>query len=454
MATHLSNEKYKTIFKQLTKAYYDGTFDETVRELLQFSEFDKMETMKLISVLCGVDVNIDDENFIPNLKKAITNYKVKENVVNKIFQCNDCEKSHHEKTKCQSVCPFDAIVEEPLKKDMFIDNHLCIHCGMCVEVCDSGAIRDKIEFLPLLDLLQNNTKVIAIVAPAIAGQFGDSVTLDQLRAAFIKAGFFDMMEVAFAADMLTIKEAVEFDHHVKAKGDLLITSCCCPMWVSMLKKVYHDLVQHVSPSVSPMIAMGKILKQLNPDVKVVFIGPCVAKKAEAKDKDLVGIIDFVLTFEEIGTIFEILNIIPQELTGVPSLEYASRGGRLYATTGGVSTAVSEAVEELFPDKIHLMKTVQANGVPACKELLNKVQRGEVTASFMEGMGCVGGCVGGPKTIISTDAGRKAVTQVAMDSSIKVSTNSDIMMEVLKRIGIESLEDFKHPEKIEILERNF
>ena len=106
--------------------------------------------------------------------------------------------------------------------------------------------------------------------------------LDNLRTAFKKIGFTDMVEVAFFADMLTLKEAIEFDEHVKTKEDLMITSCCCPMWVGMVKKVYHNLVKHVSPSISPMIAAGRILKELNPNCKVVFIGPCIAKKAKLK----------------------------------------------------------------------------------------------------------------------------------------------------------------------------
>ena len=136
--------------------------------------------------------------------------------------------------------------------------------------------------MPIIDLLKNNKTVIAAVAPAIAGQFGKDVTLDQLREAFIRIGFADMVEVAFTADMLTIKEAVEFDHHINSTEDIMITSCCCPMWVGMLKKVYSQLVKDVSPSVSPMIAAGRVLKKLNPEVKVVFIGPCIAKKAEAE----------------------------------------------------------------------------------------------------------------------------------------------------------------------------
>ena len=317
-----------------------------------------------------------------------------------------------------------------------------------------GHFLDRIELLPIIDLIKNNETVIAAVAPAIAGQFGENVSLDMLREAFIKIGFSDMIEVAFAADMLSIKEAVEFNHHVEKTGDILITSCCCPMWVAMLRKCYKDLVKDVSPSVSPMIAAGRVIKKLNKDAKVVFIGPCIAKKAEAREKDLVGAIDYVLTFEELKGIFEALKIDPSSMKGVPSIEYTSRGGRLYARTGGVSEAINDVVKELYPDKAKIFKAVQANGVKECKELLNKVQSGELKANFIEGMGCVGGCVGGPKRIVDPSIGKKHVDEVAYNSPIKVATHSHTMDEVLLRLGINSLKSFEDKEKISIFEREF
>jgi ferredoxin hydrogenase len=263
-----------------------------------------------------------------------------------------------------------------------------------------------------------------------------------------------MVEVAFAADMLTIKEAVEFDKHVNKEGDFLITSCCCPMWVGMLKRVYDNLVKDVSPSVSPMIAAGRMIKTLNPDAKVVFVGPCIAKKAEAREKDIDSAIDYVLTFEELKGIFDVLDIDPIKLHGIPSIEYASRGGRLYARTGGVSIAVSEAIEELFPEKHSIFKAAQANGVKECKAILEKAQAGEIDANFIEGMGCIGGCVGGPKALIPREYGKEVVDRVAYDSPIKVSTHSDIMNEVLSDLGINSLKDFQDEHKISIFERSF
>ncbi|MEQ8197336.1 MAG: [Fe-Fe] hydrogenase large subunit C-terminal domain-containing protein [Clostridiaceae bacterium] len=448
-------KNYEPLFKKLVKSYYDGTFDDTINEILNTPDLNKEEAMSVISTLCGVAVK-QDENYIYNLKKAITELKIKENIIEKVSACSgDCRKSPDEKSKCQHACAFNAILNDPLTGTTFIDETLCTECGMCVEACDNGKLLDRVEFMPVMELLKNNQKVIAAVAPAISGQWGPDVSMDQLRAAFIKAGFTDMVEVAFAADMLTIKEAIEFDKHVHKQEDLLITSCCCPMWVGMLKRVYHDLVKELSPSVSPMIATGRVIKKLNPEVKVVFVGPCIAKKAEGKESDITDAVDYVLTFQEVKDIFETLEIDPKELQGIPSLEYASRGGRLYGRTGGVSTAVSETIEELFPEKHKLFKSAQASGVKECKEILAKAQKGELEGvNFIEGMGCAGGCVGGPKAIVSRESAKDAVDKFAYNSPIKIPTHSPVLDEVFKKINIESLDDFKDEHKIEIFERTF
>ncbi|MPQ43252.1 [Fe-Fe] hydrogenase large subunit C-terminal domain-containing protein [Clostridium tarantellae] len=444
-------KKYEQLFKDLISSYYNGNFDEQIENIIKSNFSNKEEAINILSSLCGVDI-LNDNNYIYNLKKAITTHEVRKNIVKKVGNC--IEPCSNTGCKCLSLCPFDAILINPLDNSKYINDTLCENCGLCVEQCESGNFIDSIEFMPVLDLIKNNKKVVAAVAPAISGQFGENVTLDMLREAFVKIGFSDMIEVAFAADMLTIKEAIEFDHHVHKKGDILITSCCCPMWVGMLKKVFSELVKDVSPSISPMIAAGRILKKLSPDTKVVFIGPCIAKKAEAKDKDLIGAIDYVLTFQELKSIFDAFNIAPETLKGIPSIEYASRGGRLYARTGGVSEAISDVVKELFPEKHKIFKAIQADGVVGCKEVLSKALNGELDANFIEGMGCVGGCVGGPKRLINKEDGCKAVENEAYNSPIKVPTHSFILDEILAKLGINSLEDFKDSEKIKILERNF
>ncbi len=448
------HSKYNDLFNTLVKSYYKGTFDETLSNIMVCHKISPQETFKIITSLCGVSLEFDN-NYLYNLKKAITNYEVNKRLIEKLDSCGlNCKNDSNGKYKCQLSCPFDAIMYDKNNKSTYINYDLCVGCGLCIDSCKEGKILDKIDFIPIADLIKNNETVIAAVAPAIIGQFGENVSLDQLRAALIKAGFSDMIEVAFTADMLTIKEAVEFNNHVNGPDDLMITSCCCPMWVGMLKKVYKELVPDLSPSVSPMIAAGRIIKKLNPDAKVVFIGPCIAKKAEAKDSDIAGDIDFVLTFEELDSIFKALEIDPSKLKGIPTRDYASRGGRLYARTGGVSIAVGEAVEELYPEKAPLFKAIKAEGVRECKDILNKALNGEIEANFIEGMGCVGGCVGGPKALIPKEQGKVYVDNLAFDSPIKVATHSSTMDNVLNKIGITSLKDFEDEKKTEIFHRKF
>lgn len=448
-------DKYTELFKSLVDSYYSDTFDSFVYHVLSDDSVNKEELAKVISSLCGTNIKFTTiDEFTDALKKAIKNYNPDIKLVEKIKDCSTKCTNDGEETACQKSCPFDAILLDKQKQNTYIDADLCTDCGKCVEVCPSDSLLDKTEFLPILELMKNNKTVIAAVAPAIAGQFGENVTLDKLRAAFKKIGFSDMVEVAFFADMLTLKEAVEFDEHVNSKDDLLITSCCCPIWVGMVKRAYKDLVKYVSPSVSPMIASGRVIKELNPDCKVVFVGPCIAKKAEIKQKDLLGAIDFVLTFQELKDIFDTLNVYPEELTPEPTKSYASREGRLYARAGGVSTAVNEAVAQLFPNKKNLFKSLHVDGVKDCKAILEKAQNGEMKANFLEGMGCVGGCVGGPKAIIPIDKGTFHANRTAENSEIKISLNSSCMKDILAKIGINSEEDFKDHHKVQIFEREF
>ncbi|MBE5960338.1 MAG: iron hydrogenase [Lachnospiraceae bacterium] len=437
-------DKYQDLYRRLVNAYYNRNFEEVFEHMLKTEFENKEEAREILSALCGVenDVNKDDYIFTQVIIDSITKGRVREKIVQKVHKCTeDCEQSDG-KSKCQSVCPFDAIIRAEDGVDKTIDPMLCMSCGRCVTACDRGNYLETPQFLPLANLLDEDEKVVAIVAPAIAGQFGENISLDQLREAFIKVGFSDMVEVAMAADILSFKEALEFNEHVKEKGDVMITSCCCPMWVSMLRKVYHQFIKDVSPSVSPMIAMGRVLKALNPDVKIVFISPCVAKKAEAKEPDLVGTIDFVVTFQEMKMIFDLLHIEPAKLKGVPSVDYAATGGRLYARTGGVSEAVFDVVDELFPESRKLFTSMSVDGVPDCKRTLNELTEGKIRASFIEGMGCKGGCVGGPKTNVDEEKGKEAVNRVAYESAIKNPLNSEILNDLLHKIGVEDIYDLK------------
>lgn len=444
------NRNYSEYFKDLILAYKNGVFETKINELLENENEDKEKLCRQLSSLCGVDLGYS-EDFAEKLKEGIKKYTGKEKIVIKIN--STCESCAQGEGACEASCPFDAILMNEENTGRYIDVERCTDCGKCVDACKSGNIVDKVQFLPLFELINSDKPVIAAVAPAIANQF-NGANLNKMRTAFKNIGFTDMVEVAFFADMLTLKEAVEFDAMVKNEDDFMITSCCCPMWVAMIKKVYGDLIKHVSPSVSPMIAAGRVMKKLNPDVKVVFVGPCIAKKSEAKEPDLLGDIDFVLTFQEVQEIFDALDVDPSKLSETPTIEYASRGGRLYARTGGVSIAIKEAVELLFPNKYENLTEVQGNGVKECKALLNKVISGEIQGNFIEGMGCVGGCVGGPKAILKMEEGTKMVNECAENAEFKVATQSEKMQEILKDLDIKVLKDFLNHDKTNIFHRSF
>ena len=286
-------------------------------------------------------------------------------------------------------------------------------------------------------------KAYILLAPAFLGQYHD-VKTGQIRNAFRKMGFDGLVEVALFADILTLKEALEFDRNIQSESDYMLTSCCCPMWVAMIKKSFRHLMPHVPPSVSPMIAAGRTVKKLYPDALTVFLGPCMAKKTEAKDPDLVGAIDHVLTFQECKDIFDRLGIQPQDQSDKKRV-YSSEAGRIYAYAGGVSQAVQMTLDRLNPERAIKVRSRHANGVAECKQMLNDLMEGEVKANFFEGMGCAGGCVGGPKKLIPQEEAKEHVKAYGKRSPYRTPLDNPYVLELLTRLGFYTLEGLLYDE---------
>jgi len=192
---------------------------------------------------------------------------------------------------------------------------------------------------------------------------------------------------------------------------------------------------------------------LHPGAKVVFIGPCIAKKAEAKEEDIKDAVDAVLTFEEVKQIFEAVGIKPEEMEEDPS-EHSSTAGRIYARTGGVSKAISDTLDRLRPDREIKIRAVQADGVKDCRKILNEVLEGKMEANFLEGMGCPGGCVGGPKVLIDPGEGRKFVDEYGKEALSLTPVDNKYVMELLKQLGIEDVHDFLDSDKAAMFIRSF
>jgi len=347
----------------------------------------------------------------------------------------DCAKEQLE--KCRARCYFDALFVQDGSVE--VDPARCVGCGDCVRACDKEKLTESRDILPALDALRNaDAPVYAMIAPAFINQYSEAVTPGKLRTAFKRIGFAGMVEVALFADMLTLKEALEFDRNIQTEKDFQLTSCCCPMWIGMIRKVYAQLIPHVPAAVSPMVACGRSIKRIHPGAVTVFIGPCVAKKAEAREADICDSTDFVLTFQEIQDVFDYAGIRPAELEE-DDRDHSSKAGRIYAGTGGVSEAVRSTVARINPNKPITVKTRHADGVPACKQMLNDILAGEGGANFFEGMGCVGGCVGGPKALIPRGEGRKNVVRYGAEASYETPIDNPYVIALLHQLGLDTIE---------------
>lgn len=306
--------------------------------------------------------------------------------------------------QCAKVCPFAAIVNRKRPCQIAckvkaisinddnaaaIDNNKCIQCGACVYQCPFGAISDKSYILNVIDIIkksQNNEKykVYAVVAPSISSQF-TYAKLGQVITGLKKLGFYTVVEAALGADMVAMQEAKELSEKE------FLTSSCCPAFVQYIKSAFPALVPYVSHNLSPMAMLAKYIKETSENAKVVFIGPCTAKKAEAQLDSVKPYVDAVLTFEELQALFDSKDV---DITTLDEdvLDNASYFGRIFARSGGLSDAVKQALTEQKID--FTVKPAVCDGIEACKVALLKKSKNVLDANFIEGMACVGGCIGG------------------------------------------------------------
>ena len=313
----------------------------------------------------------------------------------KCKECGGCAKVcpysaiHNYKRPCETACKVKAISMGE-DKQACINNDKCISCGACVYQCPFGAITDKSFILKVIDILKNSGtgdgyKVYAIVAPSISSQF-TYAKLGQVVTGLRELGFHTVIEAALGADMVAQAESRE----LAEKG--FLTSSCCPAFVDYIHKNFPDLVPFVSHNLSPMAAIAKYLKAKEPNCKTVFIGPCTAKKMEVQKDTVSPYIDTAMTFEELQALFDSrdLDITTME-EGV--LDNASYFGRIFARCGGLSDAVAEGLKEQGLDDF-LLKPCACDGIEQCKIALLQKSKGKLDANFIEGMACVGGCIGG------------------------------------------------------------
>lgn len=349
--------------------------------------------------------------------------------------------------KCSEVCPYGAIlnftrpcvrackikaISMSENKAAYIDNNKCISCGACVYQCPFGAISDKSYILEVIDYIKESAKnqdmnLYAVVAPSIASQFTYAKT-GQVVSGIKELGFNKVVEAALGADMVAYSEGKE----LVEKGKL--TSSCCPAFVTYIRKAFPSLTDYISSNLSPMATIAKYIKEYDPKAKVVFIGPCTAKKAEIRTPEVRQYVDSAITFEELQALFDARDIEITELGETP-LDDASYYGRIFARCGGLADAVAQSLKEQELDENFTLNGLSCDGIEECRAALLRLNKGVLPNNFIEGMACTGGCVGGAgclthavkNKVITDNYGKEAAAQ-SIAEAIKPLEDGKILSE--------------------------
>ncbi|MDC7223592.1 MAG: 4Fe-4S dicluster domain-containing protein [Spirochaetales bacterium] len=349
--------------------------------------------------------------------------------------------------KCTRVCPYKAIIKHKRPCEVAcgvdaigsdehdraqIDYEKCVSCGMCMTACPFGAIADKSQIYQLIQAMKRGDEVIAVVAPSFLGQFGKKVGFNDFKKGLMEFGFADVVEVSIGADICAIEEAHDFLAKVPGELDFMATSCC-PSWSSMAKKMFPEHKDNISMALTPMVFSARLVRENHKEAKIVFIGPCSAKKLEASRKSVKSEVDFVITFEELSGMLAAKEI---EMVGTDTSlnNEASASGRGFAVTGGVAKAVTDLIEKMDPER--KVQTFSANGLAECVTMCREAEKGKYDGYLLEGMGCPGGCVAGAGCIAKPNQAGAQVKLAVRNSELKLSDES------------------KYGEKLYLLQRGF
>ena len=286
------------------------------------------------------------------------------------FKKSNCKNCY----KCIRHCPVKAIRFSG--NQAHIIGNECILCGHCFVVCPQNAkeIVDGTEKVHVL--LQGDDPVVVSLAPSFIANY-DGVGIEGMRRALKKLGFFDVEETAIGATIVK----TEYERMLRdEQRDIIITSCCHSINL-LIQKYFPSSLEYLADVMSPMQAHCADIKRRIPNAKTVFIGPCVAKKDEAEYYE--GIVDAVLTFEELTNLLKAAGIsLEEEMDHTPE----SRA-RFFPTTGGVLKTMAQNA----PGYTY----IALDGVENCIAALKDIERGKVHKCFIEMSACVGSCAGGP-----------------------------------------------------------
>lgn len=328
-------------------------------------------------------------------------------ISNKCVNCGMCMKNcpfHaivYMPVPCEEACPVGAISKDEKGKE-HIDPEKCIYCGRCISACPFGAVIERSQIIDIFRAFSSPRKTIAIVAPAIAGQF--KAPLSNILGAIKMLGFDQVVEVAKGADVTTEREAKEFLEKME-NGEKFMTTSCCPSYYMLASRHIPELKPFVSHTSSPMVYTAEIVRKANPDAVIVFVAPCLAKRFEGYH---IPDVDLTLSFEEVGTMFVAMGINPIEVDPVELDMTINPTSRVYAVTSGVMAAVAD----FAADKAAMIKPIVINGLDkqTIKELKGFPK--SCPGNMVEVMACEGGCVNGCNTIANPKIATRQVNEPA------------------------------------------
>lgn len=284
---------------------------------------------------------------------------------------------------CEESCPVGAIIKD---KDGIasIDFQKCIACGKCVAACPFGAVHEKSQIIDILKHIKNHQKVIALIAPSIAGQFPGSIY--QLKSAMLKAGFFDVYEVAKGADVTIRHEAQEFDKRME-NGEAFMTTSCCAGYNELIKKHLPEIKPFVSNTKTPLYYTAELVREKEPTAILVFISPCLAKRKEVFANER---INYTMNYEELGALLVGRKIEILDCEESSFYQESSRQGRNFGLSGGVA----KAVQTLASANVQACCINGLNKESICT--LKKMARDGkcLDGNLVEVMCCEHGCIGG------------------------------------------------------------